>query len=84
VDPEIQAAWAVHLAGQAHMAKARGTGGELEALDTAGGAQAQLVKLLRARASPQDLPRNLVNGAVLVHFGLNPPGPRLVPVQQEA
>jgi hypothetical protein len=86
-DPEIQAAWAVHRAAQAHVEARRletrpdafetpGYDRWQYALDAAKAPRAQLVALLQARASPA-MPAGLVNGAVLQHFGLAD-GPQLV------
>ena len=49
-DPEIRAAWAVLRSAEEAAGRARGGGGELEALDTAAGARRQLNGLLAERA----------------------------------
>jgi hypothetical protein len=48
-DPEIRAAWAVQVASEARLERARGGGGELDAMDGLGRATAQLGKILRER-----------------------------------
>lgn len=68
-DPEIRAAWAVLRSAEEAAIRARGGGGELEALDTIAGARRQLNGLLADRGGlrPHSAPARAA-----------PPGPRLV------